>query len=307
MKKIFVLILMFALSNITVFAADKTQSDNIALLTKKGFFDNSQKNSNSSPFEEIKKTFQLHYKYSNSHNLDGLSSMYADNYMSEDGFNKDIYFKLVKKTWESYPDISYKLTIKDIIVNENTAVVQVNECALAKTPARTDVVNEKGNLKSFSETVYYMERVGNKWLVVSDKILYEKTFLQYGSAKAINVNLIAPSQVYTGDSYTASLKVNQDKTSFIIASIGQELVTYPQTVAKEVFRKLSSEGTLERMFTANSKNLNEYAVASYGVTKAEVKDGKEIKIVVTGLGFIMQRVNVIPKNNYIKADNEKTK
>ena len=65
---------------------------------------------------------------------------------------------------------------------------------------------------------------------------------------------------------------------------------------------------LERVFKSNGQNINEYAVASFGITKAEIKNGTELKIYVTGLGFVMSRVNVIPKNEFIKvAENEKTK
>jgi len=62
------------------------------------------------------------------------------------------------------------------------------------------------------------------------------------------------------------------------------------------------------LFTYNDKNINEYAVASFGITKAEVKNGREIKIYVTGLGFLMSRVNVIPNNEFVKiAKKEKAK
>ncbi len=36
--------------------------------------------------------------------------------------------------------------------------------------------------------------------------------------------------------------------------------------------------------------------ASFGITRAEINKGTEIKIYVTGLGYVMSRINVIPKN-----------
>lgn len=308
MKKIlFFVVAIMVFTNVSVLAADNVESENLILLAKKGFFDNSSKKSSAcSPAEEIRRTFNQHYKYSNEHNFEGLYSMYSDDYTNEDGFNKKVYFDLVKKTWASYPDIRYKLDIKNIVINNNIAVVQVHEIASSTTPAK-DGVGDKGSLDSISDTVYYLEKVGNKWLVTSDRIIYEKTYLRYGSAKYLGVNLIAPSQIQADKPYTVSLQVDPNTDAFVIASIGQEFITYPQVAAKEVFRKLPKDGVLERMFTSNNKNLNEYAVASYGITKAEVKAGKEINISVTGLGFVMQRVDVIPKNNFVKVKDEKVK
>lgn len=307
MKKI-ILTFLFALALICpkTYAQD---SENIALLTKKGFFDTDmQAVSFSNPCDEIKKTLFTHVKYANGYNYEGLKSLYADNYSNSDGINKEIYFDLVKKTWDSYPDIKYKIDIKNIQVDGNSAVVQVNENATASTGSKSGVVDENGLLQSYSQSVYYLEKFNNDWLITSDSILYEKTFLRYGSAKDIDISLSAPSQISANTMYTSSLKIDAPKDSMVIASIGQENITYPQTVAEEVFRKLPEDGILERVFTSNNKNINEYAVASFGITKAELNKGTEIKIYVTGLGFVMSRINVVPKNDFVKvANNEETK
>lgn len=282
------------------------QSENIALLDQKGFF--AKPASCFNAYDEVKKTMLLHLKYANGYNLNGLKTLYASDYMNSDGLNKNIYFDLIKKTWESYPDIRYRVEIKGIDVNGSTAVVQVNESAIATTQAKSGVLDEKGLLESFSNSVYYLEKVNNEWLITTDHIISEKTFLKYGSAKTIYVDLNAPCQIPAGTQYTSTLTVDQPKNSLIIASIGKENITYPQVNAEEVFRKLPDGGILERVFTANKNNINEYTVASYGITQAEMGKGPELRIYVTGLGFIMSRVNVIPKNDFIKvADNDKQK
>jgi hypothetical protein len=283
------------------------ETENMALLAQKGFFDRPQAGFiNISPCEEVKRALFAHVKYANAYNFDGLKSLYADSYVNSDGLNKDIYFNLIKKTWESYPDIKYKADIKNIEINQNLAVVEVIEDAIATTDSKSGIVNEKGLLESTSNSVYYLERINNEWQITSDHIISEKTFLRYGSAKEIQVDLTAPQQIFANTNYTSSLKIEPPKESLIIASIGQEKITYPQITAEEVFRRLPDDGILERVFKSNDKNINEYAVASFGVTKAEVSRGTEIKIYVTGLGFVMSRVNVIPKNEFIKvAKNEK--
>lgn len=310
MKK--TLLILTALGSFFAFSvvcpkANAAGADNIALLTKKGFFEQPQQNTYSKPCDEVKRTMYLHLKDANSYNLEGLKKLYANSYVNADGLSKDIYFDLVKKTWASYPDIKYKLNIKNIDADENMAVAQVCEYAIATTDAKSGVVGENGLLESTSNSVYYLEKINNEWLVTSDHILSEQTSLKYGSAKDINAELVSPSQIPANTEYTAVLKMNPPKDSLIIASIGQEAITYPQTAAEEVFRKLPEDGILERVFKTNDKNINEYAVASFGITKAEIK-GSEIKIYVTGLGFVMSRINIIPKNNYIKvAQDEKAK
>lgn len=302
MKKLIILLTAF----IILCPKSYAQSENIALLDQKGFF--AKTNSCLSPCDEVKRTMLMHLKYANSYNLNGLKTLYAENYMNSDGLDKDIYFDLIKKTWESYPDIKYRMDIKGVEINGNTAVIQVSESAIATTQSKSGVLDENGLLESLSNSVYYLEKTNNDWLITTDHIITEKTFLKYGSAKNIYVDLSAPCQIPAGTEYTSTLTIDQPKNSLIIASIGKENITYPQSTAEEVFRKLPKDGILERVFTSNKDNINEYTVASYGITQAEMAAGPELKIYVTGLGFIMSRVNVIPKNDFIKvAKNEKQK
>lgn len=312
MKKIILILMAFLILCPKSYASDAAISasvneNNLALLTKQGFFEHPQQRSYSNPCDEVKKVLYSHLNYANSYNMEGLKSLYASNFINADGLNKDIYFELIQKTWESYPDIKYKMDIKNIQIDENIAVVQVNERAEAATNSKSGLINEKGLLQSVSDSVYYLEKFNNEWQITSDHIVFEKTFLRYGSAKEINISLTAPAQIPANTQYTSTFKMDVPKDSLIIASIGQENITYPQTVAEEVFRRMPDNGTLERVFKSNDKNINEYAVASFGITKAEVK-GTEIKIYITGIGFVMSRINVIPNNAFIKvAQDEKSK
>lgn len=298
MKKIFLILFAF----LTLCPASYAESDNIALLTKNGFFDKADLVIYSNPYEDIRRTLFSHLKYSNTYNLERLKALYADNYVNSDGLSKDVYFDLIQKTWESYPDIKYKIVIKDIDVDGNLGVAQVEESAIATTNSKSAMLQEKGLLQSYSNSVYYLEKINNEWKITSDHIINEKTYLRYGSAQLCEVDLSAPSQILADTGYTATLTLTPPKDSLVIASIAKENITYPQVVAEEVFRKLPDDGVLERVFKSNNKNINEYAVASYGITKAEIKNSSEIKIYITGLGFIMSRVNVIPVNNFVKIE-----
>ena len=270
MKKLFVLLTITLLFCPKSFAGE----ENIALLTKKGFFDAPKTQATfTNSQDEVRRAMYTHLKYANSYNYEGLKSLYADKYSNADGINKEVYFDLIKKTWVSYPDIKYRIDIKNIQIEGDTAVAQVSESAVASTNSKSGVVGESGCLESISNSVYHLEKTNNEWLITSDYTISEKTFLRYGSARTANVDLTAPFQIPANTPYSAILKIEAPKDSLIIASVGKENITFPQTIAEEVFRKLPEDGILERVFKSNDKNINEYAVASFGITKAEIRNG----------------------------------
>ena len=261
--------------------------------------------------KEVKYTLRKLIFYTNTYKKENLEALYADNYINADGFDKKIYFELVQKTWNLYPDIKYTMDIKDIKIIGNTAIAYVDEYAYASTTENVEETSIKGKLKSFSECIYYLEKVGDNWLITSDNIVDEKTSLTYGEANNLDVELIVPQLVNNNKEYTASLKIKvPDKNMFVIASIGQEQITYPQVNSEEVFRKLPESGILERVFRANKNNFNEYTVASLGITRANViekNNKKEIKLVITGLGYILTRTNVIPQKDFSKVKKNEQK
>ena len=214
-----------------------------------------------------------------------------------------MYFDLINKTWKLYPDIKYSMNIENISIIGNTAIATVSEYAIATTKEKVDETEITGYLKSNSDCLYYLEKVGDKWLITSDGIISEKTTLTYGEAGEVKFELIVPQLVPADNEYTASLNVSvPDKKMLVIASIGQEKITYPHVNAAEVYRKLPESGILERVFRANKANLNEYTVASIGITRARVTKDKQIKIVVTGLGYVITRTNVIPARDFSKVE-----
>lgn len=252
--------------------------------------------------KEIRTTLKKQINYTNNYDFEGLKSLYSEKYLNADGFNKTMYFDLVRKTWDLYPDIKYTMNIDSISIVGNTAIASVSEYAKATTSEKVDEIEIKGYLKSSSDCLYYLEKVGDNWLVTSDSIISEETVLTYGEANDIKVELIVPQLVPAGKEYTASLNIAlPDKKMLTIASIGQEKITYPHVNADEVFRKLPENGILERVFKANKDNLNEYTVASIGITRARVTPEKEIKLVVSGLGYIITRTNVIPTKDFSKV------
>lgn len=258
-----------------------------------------------SAYNDVKRVIDQQTVYTNKYDLDGLSSLYAKEFVNSDGFDKEVYFKLIKETWETYPDISYKTQINKIEVGENYATVYVDEVAVATSKETVEELTVIGELYSTSKCVYYLEKQGSKWLISSEKVLDETSTLKYGDARYADIKLNVPKQIGAGKEYTASLNVVTPVDSVIIASISKENIVYPQTKSEDAFRKLTDNSVLERVFTSNKNNVNEYAVASVGVTRAESVSDTQARIYMGGLAFIMTRINVIPENKFIQTESEK--
>lgn len=235
-------------------------------------------------------------------NFEGLKELYADNFINNDGYNKDVYFSLVKDTWEAYPNITYKTYIKDFKINGNYAIVETYETAVATLESDSDLINAVGELNAYSNCRYHLEKLSDKWVITGEDILEEYSTLKFGDARFVKMNFSAPSMVGAGQPYTATLKIDLPSNQIVIASINNEKIVNPSKKPEEKFRRLPEEQILERMFIANTDNLNEYNVASVGITKAEVSGTDNLRVYMNGLAFIMTRVNVVPKNNFAKVE-----
>lgn len=256
-----------------------------------------------STYNDILNVIKEQTTFANNHNLKGIKEIYSPNFVNSDGFKNDIYFKLIEETWKTYPDISYRTEIKNIEFTENYATVFVTETAIATPKEQIGEFEAVGELYSVSKCVYFLEKQGRKWLISSEKIVEETSTLRYGDARFINISLNTPKQIGAGKDYTATLKVDAPQNSVVIASISKENIIYPQAKSEDSFRKMPDDNILERFFTSNTNNVNEYAIASIGITRAENYDENHIKVYMGGLAFIMTRVNVIPENKFIKLDN----
>ncbi len=260
-----------------------------------------------STLNDIKNVIEQQNVFANKYDAKGLSNLYADDFVNSDGFNKDIYFKLIEETWKTYPDISYTTEIKNVEFTDNYATVFVNEIAVATSKEEIGELTAIGELYSTSQCVYYLEKRGTKWLINSEKIIEETSTLKFGDARYTDIQLNAPKQIGADKEYTATLKVDAPKDSVVIASINKENIVYPQSKSDDAFRKMPDDNILERVFKSNKDNVNEYAVASIGITRAENYTDDQIRVYMGGLAFIMTRVNIIPENKYIKLDTKSEK
>lgn len=251
----------------------------------------------------IKKLIKNHNIYANKHNIKNLEPLYSDNYMNNDGFNKKAYFKSVESTWKSCNDLTYETRIISIDINGDNANVNVIETASGTVSEHIGDMILAGEIHSTAKGIYHLSKINDNWYISGETGLDEESSLLYGDARFMNIELQAPNQVASGETYTVSLKVDADKDTFIIGSIDSDPVTYPTSTPENKMRALNTQTqTLERLITANTDNINEYAVASMAISKVQNISEENFRVYIAGLACIMKRVNVIPKNNHIKIE-----
>ncbi len=242
---------------------------------------------------KIKRLVSQMTKYSNAHDLKKVQSLYSPDFKSGDGFSFDEFFSMVDTTFKSFSDIKYKAKIKDIKINGNEASVEIVDTTTGTLANSNENGVTFGDLAGDCDYVIQLKKQGRKWLVVSDYVISETTSLRYGDARGIKMDITAPQQVKPGDDYSIILNMEPPKEVFVVASLNREEIVTPPVHSQEIFRKPSVEGELERIVQANKIGKNEYAVASIGLTKIKLgEDLASIKFQMSGLSFLMSRVNV---------------
>ena len=280
---------------------------NASLVSDRGYRAE-QKRYEKNEAKQIKELFKIHYEYANQHDAENLKSLYSDNFVDNDGFNKEVYFKNVVDTWDECSDVSYKAKIKSIKVEGDIALVLVEETATGTVYDNIDIGPATGEIHSKSEGIYHLEKINAKWFISGETVLSDESSLLYGDARFMNISMIAPAQVFSGEQYTATVKVDSDEKVYMIGSIEHDPIVYPAGKTNAPLRVVPPTNILERVLKANSDNLNEYAVASLAISKTKDEGLSNFKIYMVGLACVMKRINVVPKNNFIKFEgkNERT-
>ena len=251
----------------------------------------------------IRKVLKSQVKYANKNDFEKFIATYDVNYKNADGFDLEVYSSLVKNLWDVYDNIKYGLEIKNVKIDGSKAVAELVETSYAEismSPAY------EGELKSEAESIYYLEKDKlGRWKVVSDAVIDETTYMLYGDAKDLDIKLFVPIEIAPNTDYTATLEFTPPEGTIAVASIASDKVEYPQKQTEEVFRSLPEDNILERIFTSNDDNANEYVIASIGLSKTSMVD-KNIYVSLTGFGYAIRRVNVLSEDEslLVKGGND---
>lgn len=252
-------------------------------------------------------------KYSNSHNVEAIKSFYSKDYENADGFNHEAFFASIKETFSAYPDISYSSKIKSIEVRGDEAAVEMYDVTSSDRRVTTQAIinnkpvlnnNLKGVMSSKCNYVVYLKKESGKWLIYSDSVITEETSIKYGKANKMKLEINSPLNVKEGEPYTISLSVEKEpQNSFVLASLSREEIKYPPIVPFDKYRKVPQSGTVERIVNANKQGINEYSLASIGITEVSINDAKTaINYKMSGMAFLMKRVNVNRTKNAVNYE-----
>ena len=255
-----------------------------------------------SPKAQIENFYKKYNRYSEKSDTKKLKEMYSEHFVNNDGFDRDTIFKLMSEASDAYKNVTYTTDILSIDVDELYAVVKVHETATGETTKKIDKVNDYGFIKSDLYYTNYLRKEGGKWKILSAQIESEDISLLYGEAKKANITMSAPRVVPAGVEYDASVKIESPDGCFVVGSIVNEQIKYPQTQPKDVLRAVKSD-ELARVLKSNTDNHNEYATISLGITRPHVEP-PAVVIDMTGMAIVMSRVNVIQKNNVTKIEKE---
>ena len=279
---------------VTVQADDEEDCDEAELIKRFSLKDKLQK----SPEAQIRDFFKKYNRYSSKNRIDKLKEMYTDDYVNNDGFNKKIVFEMMEMASSAYKEVSYSTEIEKIEVDGNSAVVVAKEVATGETEKVLDKVNDNGSINSEIRFVDYMKKEGNKWKISATEVVYEKVVLAYGEAKSLPIDISAPNCVPAGSEYDVTLKTTTPEHIFLVASIANDKIVFPQEQTTDVFRALKGN-ELARILKSNKTNNNEYATVSMAVTRAKVEPSS-VALNMTGMAFVMKRVNVLSVNDNTK-------
>lgn len=248
--------------------------------------------------KEIRNVLNKQVELSDKRDLAGLRAFYSTDYRNSDAFDRDTTFALVKENFEIYPDLKISLKINNIDVQGKYAVANVTEYA-SKDDLKRDDIDYKGKLRAEAKTLYYLENINGKWLITSEHSLYEKNMITFGEAEYAGIELEIPMSVPAGKEYDAVLKINNlPQTAVVMGSITKSDAVYPipeEDDTNDPYR-IFEDTALERILIANRDNINEYVSGTIGITRSKPLPNGDYKLYLSGLAFVMGKVNVIPEN-----------
>ena len=254
----------------------------------------------SKSFIEIKNVFEQQKCFLNEAKIENLKPLYADDYLSNDGFDKSTLFSLYQDTLKNHPDIKYDIIVTKITADGDYATVKTLNKSTATTAEKSQITHDNGFLSVDMETIFYLQKKCGLWQIVAEQTISERTSVLYGECKNADIKLYAPEFIPAGKEYTVTLELPEKYAKFAMGSIKKELITYPSEDPGDIFKNFDSSGVIERIFQPNSQEKNETIAASVALAAPCFGSNNNPDLKISGIGVLLQRVNlcsVPPKQN----------
>ena len=113
-----------------------------------------------SPEAQINSFIKKYNHYSEKNNFKKLKEMYCDDFVNNDGFDKDTIFKMMEMASGAYKNTKYTTEIEKIKINGKYAIVKAHEKATAETDNLTDKISDTGYVVSEIDYVDYLVTIG---------------------------------------------------------------------------------------------------------------------------------------------------
>jgi len=243
-------------------------------------------------YAQIRNVFEKQKFFLNHSKIDKLEELYSDDYFNNDGFDRETLFKLYQDTLDNHPDIKYDVIITKITADGDYATVKTVNKSTATTANKSSITNDNGLLSIDMETIFYLENKGGTWQIVSEQTISERTSLLYGECKNADIKLYSPEFLPSDKEYTVGLQIPEKYSGYAMGSLKKELITYPSQDPNDIFKTFDSLGMIERIFRTNKQGKNETVSASVAFAKPTVKADKSLDFKISGLGVLLQRVNI---------------
>lgn len=243
------------------------------------------------PDAQLNSFYKKYNKYSEKNNLEKLKTLYSDSYINNDGIDKKTVFKMMEEASLAYKNVDYTTEIKEIKANGNYATVEAIELAEGETAKEYPNLQGTGSVSSKVVYTDYLKKEAGKWKIISTDIREEDVALKYGRAKLMTTEVTGPNCVPAGSEYDISVKINTTSEDFVVGSITNEKIKYPQEQPKDVLKSMKYD-EISRILNANTDGYNEYATISLAVSQAEIEPDA-IVINMQGIAILMHRINVI--------------
>lgn len=242
------------------------------------------------PEAQLNSFYKKYNKYSEKNNIEKLRTLYSDSYISNDGLDKKTIFKMMEEASVAYKNVDYTTEIKEMKVYGNYATVEAIEIATGETTKSYPNLQGVGSVSSKIVYTDYLKKEAGKWKIVSTDIREEDVALKYGRAKLMTTEVTGPNCVPAGSEYDISVKINTTSEDFVVGSITNEKIKYPQEQPKDVLKSMKYD-EISRILNANTEGYNEYATISLAISQAAVEPDA-IVINMQGIAILMHRVNV---------------
>ena len=124
------------------------------------------------PEAQIKSFYKNFNKYSDKENFEKLKLLYSDKFVNNDGLTKDIIFKFMEESANTYKNVKYTTEIKDIKVSGFYASVSAEERAIGETAKGFKEIPGVGSVESYMKYTDYLVKENGKWKILSTNMLH---------------------------------------------------------------------------------------------------------------------------------------